>query len=219
MKHFNHVNIDLPSIKQVNLESKRLYETATGNKYPSVTTVLSAHNKDAIIAWRKRVGNEEANRISVAATRRGTKIHSIIESYLKNEDRPIENNLDLNRFISLEPYLENIDNIHVQERPLYSDHLRLAGTVDCIAEYDGRLSVIDFKTASKAKKKEWIHSYFMQCAAYAIMYEERTKRPITNLVIMISVEDDAPQIFFEKRDNWVKDLLYYRDLYEQNNSD
>lgn len=216
MKHFNHVNIDLPSIKQVNLESKRLYETATGNKYPSVTTVLSAHNKDAIIAWRKRVGNEEANRISVAATRRGTKIHSIIESYLKNEDRPIENNLDLNRFISLEPYLENIDNIHVQERPLYSDHLRLAGTVDCIAEYDGRLSVIDFKTASKAKKKEWIHSYFMQCAAYAIMYEERTKRPITNLVIMISVEDDAPQIFFEKRDNWVKDLLYYRDLYERN---
>jgi genome maintenance exonuclease 1 len=219
MKHFNHVNIDLPSIKQVNLESKRLYETATGNKYPSVTTVLSAHNKDAIIAWRKRVGNEEANRISVAATRRGTKIHSIIESYLKNEDRPIENNLDLNRFISLEPYLENIDNIHVQERALYSDHLRLAGTVDCIAEYDGRLSVIDFKTASKAKKKEWIHSYFMQCAAYAIMYEERTKRPITNLVVMISVEDDAPQIFFEKRDNWVKDLLYYRDLYEQNNSD
>lgn len=218
MKHFNHVNIDLPSIKQVNLESKRLYETATGNKYPSVTTVLSAHNKDAIVAWRKRVGNEEANRISVAATRRGTKIHSIIESYLKNEDRPIENNLDLNRFISLEPYLENIDNIHVQERPLYSDHLRLAGTVDCIAEYDGRLSVIDFKTASKAKKKEWIHSYFMQCAAYAIMYEERTKRPITNLVVMISVEDDAPQIFFEKRDNWVKDLLYYRDLYEQNNS-
>lgn len=216
MKHFNHVNIDLPSIKQVNLESKRLYETATGNKYPSVTTVLSAHNKDAIIAWRKRVGNEEANRISVAATRRGTKIHSIIESYLKNEDRPIENNLDLNRFISLEPYLENIDNIHVQERALYSDHLRLAGTVDCIAEYDGRLSVIDFKTASKAKKKEWIHSYFMQCAAYAIMYEERTKRPITNLVVMISVEDDAPQIFFEKRDNWVKDLLYYRDLYERN---
>lgn len=216
MKHFNHVNIDLPSIKQVNLESKRLYETATGNKYPSVTTVLSAHNKDAIVAWRKRVGNEEANRISVAATRRGTKIHSIIESYLKNEDRPIENNLDLNRFFSLEPYLENIDNIHVQERPLYSDHLRLAGTVDCIAEYDGRLSVIDFKTASKAKKKEWIHSYFMQCAAYAIMYEERTKRPITNLVIMISVEDDAPQIFFEKRDNWVKDLLYYRDLYERN---
>ena len=218
MKHFNHVNIDLPLIKQVNLESKRLYETATGNKYPSVTTVLSAHNKDAIVAWRKRVGNEEANRISVAATRRGTKIHFIIESYLKNEDRPIENNLDLNRFISLEPYLENIDNIHVQERPLYSDHLRLAGTVDCIAEYDGRLSVIDFKTASKAKKKEWIHSYFMQCAAYAIMYEERTKRPITNLVVMISVEDDAPQIFFEKRDNWVKDLLYYRDLYEQNNS-
>lgn len=216
MKHFNHVNIDLPSIKQVNLESKRLYETATGNKYPSVTTVLSAHNKDAIVAWRKRVGNEEANRISVAATKRGTKIHSIIESYLKNEDRPIENNLDLNRFFSLEPYLENIDNIHVQERPLYSDHLRLAGTVDCIAEYDGRLSVIDFKTASKAKKKEWIHSYFMQCAAYAIMYEERTKRPITNLVIMISVEDDAPQIFFEKRDNWVKDLLYYRDLYERN---
>lgn len=214
MKHFNHVQIDLPSIKQINLENKRLYETVTGKKYPSVTTILSAHNKDAIIAWRKRVGEEEANRISSAATRRGTKIHSIIESYLKNEDRPIDNNLDLNRFTSLEPYLENIDNIHLLERSLYSDHLRLAGTVDCIAEYSGKLSVIDFKTASNPKKKEWIHSYFMQCTAYAIMYEERTKRPITNLIIMISVEDDTPQIFFEKRDNWVKQLIYYRDLYE-----
>ena len=214
MKHFNHVNIDLPSIKQITLEDKRLYQTTTGNKYPSVTTVLSAHNQEAIMRWRKRVGEEQAKKISTAASRRGTKVHSIIESYLKNEDNKIEDKLDLERFLSLEPYLDNIDNIHVQEKALFSDHLRMAGTVDCIGEYNGKLAVIDFKTSSKAKQKDWIHSYFMQCAAYAIMYEERTGTPISRLVVMISVEQDSPQIFFEKRDNWVEQLLYYRNLYE-----
>ncbi|NBW57791.1 exonuclease [bacterium] len=215
MKTFRHVPVDLPLIKQVNLENKRLYETSMGNKYPSITTVLSEYNKHVIMEWRKRVGADNANSIAAAASRRGTKVHSIIEAYLKNDDAPIEDKLDLDRFFSLEPFLDCIDNIHVQEKGLYSDHLRIAGTVDCIAEYNGKLSVIDFKTSSKPKKKEWIDNYFMQCAAYAIMYEERTGTPINRLVIMISVEQDAPQIFLEKRDNWVKQLLHYRDLYER----
>lgn len=199
MKTFRHVPVDIPAIKQVNLENKRLYETAMGNKYPSITTVLSEHNKQVIMDWRRKVGAENANRIASAAARRGTKVHAIIESYLKNEDAPIEDKLDLDRFFSLEPFLDCIDNIHIQEKGLYSDHLRIAGTVDCIAEYNGKLSVIDFKTSSKPKKKEWIDNYFMQCAAYAIMYEERTGIPINRLVVMISVEQDAPQIFFRKK--------------------
>jgi genome maintenance exonuclease 1 len=110
--------------------------------------------------------------------------------------------------------LDRINNIHAQEIALYSDHLRLAGRVDCIAEFDGKLSVIDFKTSGKPKKKEWITNYFAQAAAYAIMYEERTGTPINRSVILIAVEDEEPQIFIESRDNYVKDLLHARDLYE-----
>jgi genome maintenance exonuclease 1 len=117
-------------------------------------------------------------------------------------------------FTSILPELHKINNIHVQEQKLYSDYLRLAGTVDCIGEYEGKLSVIDFKTSGKLKKKEWISSYFMQCAAYAIMYEERTGIPINKLVVLIAVEGEDSQVFVEKRDNWTEELLKCRDFYE-----
>jgi len=97
---------------------------------------------------------------------------------------------------------------------MYSDHLRLAGTVDCVAEFDGRLSIIDFKTASKQKQKSYIENYFMQCAAYAIMFEERFDIPVSQIVVAIAVEDDEPQVFIEKRDTHVKRLIHYRDLHE-----
>jgi genome maintenance exonuclease 1 len=112
------------------------------------------------------------------------------------------------------PILDPISNIHCQELALYSDHLRMAGRVDCIAEYNGQRAVIDFKTSGRLKKKEHISSYFMQTAAYAIMYEERTSIPVPNLVILIAVEDEEPQVFIEKRDNWAKELLRTRDYYE-----
>ena len=98
---------------------------------------------------------------------------------------------------------------------MYSDHLRIAGTVDCVAEFDGKISVIDFKSASKPKDKSYIENYFMQCSAYAIMFEEIFRIPVSQIVIAIAVEEEDPQIFVEKRDNYVKRLLYYRDLYEK----
>jgi ATP-dependent exoDNAse (exonuclease V) beta subunit len=126
--------------------------------------------------------------------------------------------LDLEIWNEFKPLLNRIDNIHAQEIALYSDHLRLAGRVDCIAEFDGKLSIIDFKTSKKPKKKEWIENYFAQAAAYAIMYEERTGIPINRSVIMIAVEGDDPQIFIEKRDNFVPLLLKARDIWESENN-
>jgi genome maintenance exonuclease 1 len=178
--------------------------------------VLSEHGREALEAWRKRIGAEEAAKIGQRAAARGTKVHTYTENYLKNE--PIDFGLNIftqEIFNTFKPVLEPINNIHCQETRMFSHHLRLAGTVDCIAEYNGKLSIIDFKTASKPKKHDWIHSYFMQCAAYAIMYEELTGIPVPQLVILVAVEDEAPQVFIEKRNPWVPGLLKYRDLYEK----
>jgi len=214
---FNHVK-ELSDYAQDKTASdgSRKYFTESGAAYPSVTTVLGYQTRDSIIAWRKRVGEETANKISRQASVRGTKIHALCEDILNNKDVSYDklSLLEKTTFTSFRPLLDRINNIHAQEIALYSDHLRLAGRVDCIAEFDGKLSVIDFKTSGKPKKKEWITNYFAQAAAYAIMYEERTGTPINRSVILIAVEDEEPQIFIESRDNYVKDLLHARDLYE-----
>ena len=217
---FNHVGFGLgqtvPITEQVTRpDGTRVYETPDGRRYPSVTTVLSEHGREAIEAWKKRIGAEEAAKIGHRAATRGTRLHSYTESYLKNE--PIDFGLNIftqELFNTFRPVLDPINNIHCQETRMFSHHLRLAGTADCIAEYNGVLSVIDFKTASKSKQHDWIHSYFMQCSAYAIMYEEMTGIPVPQLVVLIAVEDRDPQVFVEKRNSWVPGLLKYRDLYE-----
>jgi genome maintenance exonuclease 1 len=215
---FNHVEVkEIPDLESVTLENgTRYYMTPTGKKYPSVTTILSSLSKDGIVAWRKAVGEEEANKITKRATNRGTRYHKICENYLNNEELGIRTIFEQQLFESTLSLLDKIDNIHFQEQKLYSDHLRLAGTVDCIAEFEGRLSVIDFKTSTREKFRDDIHSYFIQCAAYAIMYEERTGIPIDKLVIIMAVEDDKPLLFVEKRNTWVKDLLECRQNYELN---
>jgi genome maintenance exonuclease 1 len=217
---FNHVKVkEFEKLEQVTLPNgTRHYVTPGGKKYPSVTTILGAQSKQGILEWRKKIGEAEANKISRAAASRGTKLHTHVENYLNNVN-PIEEKTIFQKelFDSILPHLHRIDNIHLQEERLYSDHLRLAGTVDCIGEFDGKLAVIDFKTSGRQKEKEWIHSYFMQCAAYAIMYEERTGIPISKLVVLIAVEGDSPQVFIEKRDNWVAELLKCRDSYEMDN--
>ena len=200
-------------------DGSRRYYTASGEAYPSVTTVLSVLSRQAIMEWRQRVGNEEANKVSRKASTRGTKIHLLCGDILNNKEIDTSNMslLDKQMFNKFRPLLDRIDNIHGQEVALYSDHLRLAGRVDCIAEYNGKLSIIDFKTAAKPKRKEWIDNYFAQAAAYAIMYEERTDIPIDQSVIMIAVEGDEPQVFVEKRDNYVELLLNARDIWESEN--
>jgi genome maintenance exonuclease 1 len=166
----------------------------------------------AIMEWRKRVGEEEANRISKQASSRGTRIHQLCEDYLNNDDIDLKkyNFQDQINFKELQPYLHNIDNIHLQETRLYSDYLQMAGTVDCVAEWKGKLAIIDFKTARKLKDKKYITNYFCQAAAYAIMYEERYGIPVSRTVILISVDDEEPQVFEERRDNYLKDLLDIR---------
>jgi genome maintenance exonuclease 1 len=219
-KQFIHLPSNSQSIEleQINTETGRYYKTPAGLVYPSVTTVTGLHSVKHIKEWRKRVGEEEANKVTKAATTRGTRVHKLLEDYINNDDID-HNKYDFNDAINfklLKPILdERIDNVRFQEERMYSDFLQLAGTVDCVAEYNGKLAVIDFKTARKAKDKDQIKNYFMQAAAYAIMHEERYLIPINRLIILISVDDDQPQVFEERRDNYTKDLLSIREEYRR----
>jgi CRISPR/Cas system-associated exonuclease Cas4 (RecB family) len=193
----------------------RRYLSPEGNKYPSITTVLGVLSKAGIAAWRARVGDEEANKISHRASTRGTAVHDLVEKYLDNEELPEVLPHITASLSNLKPSLSRIGRIFAQESPLYSKHLGVAGRVDCVGEYDGVPSIIDFKTSKKIKKKEWITSYFMQAAAYAIMWEERTGMPITNLVIIMDVDNESPQIYVEHRDNWTEKLFETIELYHK----
>ena len=218
MSQFNHVSIEIPEIKTENINGGRYYVTPTGKKYPSITTVLSILSKKAIMEWRKRVGEAEANKISTKAARRGTNVHQMCEDYLNNKPYITSKTMPVDKemFATLKPILdERINNIHTQEATLYSDYLGVAGRVDCIAEFDGRLSVIDFKTSRKPKKKEWISNYFQQASAYCVMYEERTKIPVDQIVILIAVDDNEPQVFVEKRDNHIGACMTTISLYKE----
>ena len=197
-------------------ESGRFYLSPKGAKLPSMTTVLKLVNEQSIMEWRKRVGEEKANAIATKASRRGTAVHYMCEDYLNNLENYTEKKMpvDIEFFNKMKPMLDkHVNNIHAQEVPLYSEFLQMAGRVDCIAEWDGKLSIIDFKTSRKLKKKEWISSYFMQCAGYAIMFEEITGTPITQLVIFVGVDDEDPQVFIEHRDNWTEALMNVRKQY------
>ena len=207
---FNHEKIDIgyKDLDAETTDSGRTYNTPDGKSYPSVTTVLSILNEHIIQAWRDRVGEEEANRISGKASNRGTRVHSIVEKYLNNEDTTkalphIRQSLE-----NLKPVLDDhIGTIFGLEVPLYSNHLGVAGRCDCIAQYNGVPSIIDFKTSRYIKKKEKISNYFAQGAAYSIMWEERTGMVVPNIVIIMDVDHEKPSVFVEHRDNWT-DLLH-----------
>ena len=187
------------------INGKRKYVTPDDNIYPSITTILGEFSKASIQAWRKRVGETEANKISGKASRRGTSVHSVCESYIKNEDGYFDGQTPniIELFKTIEPFLERIDNVHGVELGLYSDHFGVAGRTDLIAEFDGVLSVIDYKTSNRTKKKDWCESYFAQCAFYAVAYEELTKIPVPQVVVIIAVDNEHPQLFVENRDDWV----------------
>jgi genome maintenance exonuclease 1 len=200
---FNHMELDLPTMSRINEDGKRLYVTPNGKKYPSVTTVTSLGSIESIKAWRAKVGEEEANRISNRASSRGTRIHTLCEVYLNNEEVKL-GMYDTEMWTGFKPILDDIDNIFCLESMLFSHKLEIAGTTDCIANYKGVLSVIDFKTSGKLKKKEWISSYFLQGAFYSMMYSEMTKTTMPEqIVILIAVDDENPQIFVEKTKDWM----------------
>jgi len=210
---FKHEPIDLgyDKLNRVTTDSGRVYTDPDNNPYPSVTTVLSILSEEGIAAWRARVGAEEANRISSKASKRGTAVHSLLEKYIANELIMDSCNVMphiAQTFYDVKPVIDqSLTKVYAQEAPLYSTHLGLAGTVDCVGVWNGKNSVIDWKTSMKLKPKKWISNYFMQCAAYAIMWEERTGMPITQIVVCIAVDNEQPQVFIEHRDNWDKELI------------
>lgn len=212
--NFNHViPPEFQELVTETIDGKRFYVTPKGKKYPSVTTVSSFATAKDIKKWRERVGEEKANKISTQASTRGTKVHQLCEDYLNNNIDYKEGHMPVNiqAFNSIKPLLDkHINNIVMQECPLYSDYLEVGGRVDCIAEWDGVLSVIDFKTSRKTKKKEWIKGYMMQESAYCVMFEERTKIPIKQIVTVITVDDEDPQVFVEDRDNYIWDFIEIR---------
>ena len=221
MKKFNHLrqspNLSF-NIQHESRNGKRFYATPAGELYPSITTILGELSKDAISAWRKRVGETEANKISGKASRRGTRLHSVCESYIQNKEKYLNGETPhiVELFKTIEPFFERIDNIQGVELALYSDHFGIAGRTDCIAEFDGVLSVIDYKTSNKIKKKDWCEKFFAQGAFYGIAYEELTSIPVPQVVIIIAVENEQPQLFVEKRDDWTHLIWKAKKLYELN---
>jgi len=196
--HLN--NAPLIDLQSITTNNGRMYVTPEGNKYPSVTTVIGAMKKKSILEWRKRVGEKEANRISSRAALRGTNFHLMNEDYLNNifnEEKYKDKVLPLYMFKCIKPFLDKINNIHTLEGALYSDKLKLAGRVDCIAEYENELAIIDFKTSTEPKKREWIDNYIAQECAYAMMYYERTGVKVKKLVTLIACEDGEIQVFQE----------------------
>ena len=207
------IEIGYDDLEVENGANGRRYLSPEGNKYPSITTVLGVLSKAGIAAWRARVGEEEANKISHKATTRGTAVHDLVEKYLDNEKLPEVMPHITASLTNLKPSLNRIGKIFAQEAPLYSKHLGVAGRVDCVGEFDGVPSIIDFKTSKKPKKREWVTNYFMQEAAYAIMWEERTGMPITNLVTIMDIDNQEPMVYIEHRDNWTTSLLETIELY------
>ena len=205
MKKFDHVTLngELPEITTESIKGKRFYVTPEGNKYPSITTVLSDRNKEGIRKWRESVGQDVANQVMRQAASRGTAVHTLIENYLNNEELSKQDVLPVALFATIKSELDNINNIRIQEGGLYSDKLGVAGRVDCIAEYKGKISVIDFKTSTKEKKEEWVENYFIQGSAYCEMYEERFLQPIEQVVILIVTEDGAVQTFIKDKKDYL----------------
>ncbi len=212
MKIFKHQSVELgySDLNSQTTDSGRKYLTPEGNSYPSITTVLSAKGNPAIEAWKKRVGEEEAERISRVAREIGNALHDNSEKYLKNEmtkeDFSNLSNMDKWMFKSFKNLLDRIDNVIALETALYSDNLKIAGRVDCIAEFDGVPAIIDFKNAKKPKKEEWIEDYFLQATFYSYAFYERTGRLIENIRILVCVRDGQIQVFEKNVKNYIKKL-------------
>lgn len=218
---FVHDPVELDYDNLTTIEgSGRIYVTPEGDKYPSITTVLGIRSREAIQEWRNRVGAAEADRIARHACTRGNALHNLAEKYLNNEDEVIKDSdmphVKMAFSVAQKVLDKSIGKIVLQERPLYSRYLKLAGRVDLVAEFDGLLSIVDFKTSSRVKTEADIENYFIQEAAYAIMFEERTGIPITRLVTVMVVDGQTtPLIFKQHRDRWAPELIKVIDEYNR----
>ena len=197
---FNHVDLTLPKLSRETIDGVRYYSVPDEDellKLVSITSVTSHFNKEIFINWRKKVGDQEADRITKAATSRGTDMHTLTEHYLKNDDLPTVQPISDFLFKIAKGELNKINNIHALEGSLYSKELGIAGTVDCIAEYNGELAIIDFKTSKKPKPRDWVEHYFVQCMAYGCMLYEVTGISVKKLVIIMACENGECVIYEE----------------------
>ena len=215
VKQFNHAKIPQLDfeLEAVTLESGRTYTTPQGNVYKSITTALSKYNKQAILEWRKAVGEEEANRVSGRASRRGSAVHLAFEDYIANKLSDMKIRMMMPNvkelFLQLKPEIDaHVGTVYSIEQALYSDKMQVAGRSDLIADWDDEIAVIDYKTSTKEKLEENIQNYFMQGTAYALMFEELVGKPIDKIVIAIAVEESKkPQIFVRYKNNYIKPLM------------
>ena len=205
---FKFIELDksvLPKTKGKRIDGFRFYDI-NGKNYPSITTVLGIRKTEQLKGWREKIGENVANWEMGRAARRGKSFHTLVEQYIKGETPSIRDVLPLGLFKLLKPYIDQIDNIHLLEAIMYSKKLTVAGQVDCVAEYNGKLSVIDFKTANKERQEDWIDNYFLQTTAYAHMYEETFGTPIEQIVILIASEDGTTQAFIKNKADYEKEL-------------
>ncbi len=203
---FNHVELEFEELQTTNIDGQRVYKTPDGS-FPSITTVLGRKKAQFFKEWRERIGEEEANKITTKATRRGTSMHTVVENYLANKSdyfgKSQPNVIEL--FNTIKPIIDShLDNIAGIEIPLWSKQLGVAGRCDCVADWKGEKAILDWKTSNKIKKKEWCEDYFLQATAYSIMFEERTGIPINSIVIVMAVENEEPQLFEEKTPDYWK---------------
>ena len=210
---FNHVDISLPQLERETIDGVRYYSVPDEEellRLVSITSITSHFNKEIFVKWRKKVGNEEADRVTKRATKRGTDMHTLVEYFMKNEELPEVPPISEFLFKISKHKLKNINNIHALEGSLYSKQLGIAGTVDCIAEYEGELAIIDFKTSAKPKPREWIDHYFVQCAAYGCMLYELTEIRVKKFVIIMACEN-GECVVYEERDKskYIKLLSKY----------
>ena len=211
---FNHVTLNLPRLKRETIDGVRYYKVPYGDQFQklvSITSVTSFINRKIFVDWRNKVGEEEANKVTKAATSRGTDLHTLVENYLQNiPELPEVQPLSKYLFKIAKSELDNINNIHALEESMYSLQLGIAGTVDCIAEYKGELAIIDFKTSKKPKPRDWIEHYFVQCAAYACMLYELTGIIVKKFVIIMTCENGDCEVYEEyDKKKYIKLLSEY----------
>ena len=205
---FIHTDIDkkiLPQTKGKKINGHRFYEI-DGTHYPSVTSVLSMRKSEGLTKWRESIGEDVANWEMRRCANRGKSLHTLVEQYMKNETPSIRDVLPLGLFKLMKPYLDQINNIRLVEEIMFSKNLTIAGQVDCVAEYNGKLSVIDFKTANKERIEEWVENYFLQCTAYSMMYNETYNEPIEQIVILMAAEDGSMKAFVKEPKDYEEEL-------------
>ena len=222
MTEFIHNDTDLsllPNTKGKKIEGYRFYDI-DGQNYPSVTSVLGIRKKEGLQKWRDSIGEDVANWEMNRAARRGKSFHKLVEQYLNNETPSIRDVLPLGLFRLAKPYIDQINNIRLLEKIMVSPKLTIAGQVDCVAEYNGKLSVIDFKSANKERKEDWIENYFLQCTAYSSMYEETFGEKIEQIVVLLAAEDGTMTAYVKDPQDYMEELVlsietFYRSVMKE----